>query len=88
MLILTRRAGESIVIGDGIKVHVIEIRGQQVRLGIEAPGDTPIYRKEIYQKIAEENRLAAEIGLSRLHSVMKGKEQTFFEDINRPLRND
>jgi len=74
MLILTRKAGERIVIGERIKVHVIEIRGQQVRLGIEAPGDTPIHREEVYQKIAEENRLAAQIGLNHIHSLMDGKE--------------
>lgn len=74
MLILTRKAGESIVIGDRIRVHVIEVRGQQVRLGIEAPGETSIHREEIYQKIAHENRLAAEIGLSHLQSLIAGKE--------------
>ncbi len=74
MLILTRKVGERIVIGERIKVHVIEIKGQQVRLGIEAPGDTPIHREEVYQKIAEENRLAAGIGLNHLHSLMEGKE--------------
>lgn len=74
MLILTRKIGETIVIGDRIKVHVIEIRGQQVRLGIEAPIDTPIFREEIYQKIAEENRLAAEIDVACLPSFIERKE--------------
>lgn len=74
MLILTRKAGECIVIGDRIKVHVIEVRGQQVRLGVEAPGDTPIHREEIYQKIAEENRLATRIELNHLIHLTEGKE--------------
>ncbi len=72
MLILTRKAGECIVIGESIKVHVIEIRGQQVRLGIEAPIDTPIHREEVYQKIAEENRLASGITLGHLDQITKG----------------
>ncbi len=74
MLILTRKIGETIVIGDRIKVHVIEVRGQQVRLGIEAPIDTPVFREEIYQKIAEENRLAAAIDVVHLHSIIDRKE--------------
>ncbi len=74
MLILTRKAGECIVIGERIKIRVIEIRGQQVRLGVEAPGDTPIHREEIYQKIAEENRLATRIELNHLAHLTEGKE--------------
>lgn len=74
MLILTRKEGESIVIGETIKIHIIEIRGRQVRLGIEAPEDTYIYREEIYQKIVEENRLATEIEIGRLPSILERKE--------------
>lgn len=74
MLILTRKVGERIVIGERINVYVIETKGQQVRLGIEAPGDIPIHREEVYQKIAEENRFAAGIGLNHLHSLLEGKE--------------
>ena len=60
MLILTRKIGESIYIGDGrIKVVVVEVKGNQVRLGIEAPPEEKIYREEIYQQILEENRTAA-----------------------------
>ncbi|MGB9697802.1 MAG: carbon storage regulator CsrA [Thermodesulfobacteriota bacterium] len=60
MLILTRKIGECIVIGDKIKVYVIDVRGKQVRLGIEAPVENVIYREEIFQKVIEENKLAAE----------------------------
>ncbi len=74
MLILTRKIGESIVIGDRIKIYVVEIKGQQVRLGIEAPIDTPVYRQEVYEKIAEENRLAAEIDLADFSSFLERKE--------------
>ena len=60
MLILTRKPGESIYIGDGIKVIIVEIKGNQIRVGIEAPADVRIYREEIYLQILEENKKAAE----------------------------
>lgn len=59
MLILTRKLGESITIGDDIKVSVLGIRGRQVRLGIDAPSNVVVHREEIYVKIREENRKAA-----------------------------
>ena len=59
MLILTRKLGESITIGDGsITVSVMEIKGRQVRLGIEAPANTPIHREEVFAKIKEANEQA------------------------------
>ena len=51
MLVLTRRLGESIAIDDDIKITVVQIKGKQVRLGIEAPRDTTIHREEIYRSI-------------------------------------
>ena len=60
MLVLTRRLGEGITIGSGIRVVILGIRGNQVRLGIEAPPETEVYRDEIYAKIVDENRRAAE----------------------------
>jgi carbon storage regulator len=53
MLVLTRSKGERIVIGEdgGIVVHIVEVRGNQVRLGIEAPKDVPVHRHEIFQRI-------------------------------------
>ena len=74
MLILTRKIGECIAIGDQIKVYVVEIRGKQVRLGIEAPSNAPIHREEIYQKILEENRQAAQIGVADFEQILSGKE--------------
>jgi carbon storage regulator len=59
MLVLTRKLGESVTIGDDIKVSVIDIKGRQVRLGIEAPSHMAIHREEIYAKIQEENQKAA-----------------------------
>ncbi len=61
MLILTRKVGESITIGDDIRVTVIGLKGQQVKLGIEAPAHTKVHRAEIYTRILEENRHAAEV---------------------------
>ena len=60
MLILTRRAGERVVIGDDVLVTVMEVSGQTVRLGIAAPQGLPIYREEIWLAVKEENRAAAE----------------------------
>jgi carbon storage regulator len=74
MLILTRKIGECIIIGDDIKVHVVEIRGKQVRLGIEAPTHAPIYRQEVYQKILEENRSAARLNPADFDQMINGRE--------------
>ncbi|MEI9479545.1 MAG: carbon storage regulator CsrA [Deltaproteobacteria bacterium] len=69
MLILTRKIGECITIGDHIRVYVVGIRGKQVRLGIEAPVDAIVHREEIYQRIVEENRLAAQLELNALDEI-------------------
>ncbi|HRJ27489.1 MAG TPA: carbon storage regulator CsrA [Fimbriimonadaceae bacterium] len=61
MLVLTRKLNQSIVIGDNVEVVVLEVRGEQVRLGIRAPKDVAVHRKEIYDQIQEENRAAADI---------------------------
>lgn len=58
MLILTRKAGESVVVGNSIRITVIELTHGTVRLGFEAPTDVSIYREEIYQEIVEANRAA------------------------------
>lgn len=58
MLALTRKKGESLVINNNVEITVLEIRGDQIKLGITAPRDVPIYRKEIYIQIQEENQNA------------------------------
>lgn len=59
MLILTRKLGESIIIGDNIKIKVVEINNQQIRLGVDAPKDIIVHREEVYNKIKEENKLSS-----------------------------
>lgn len=60
MLILTRKPGESLYVGDDVKITIVEIKGHQIRVGIDAPRELRIYREEIYNLIKEENRQAAE----------------------------
>ncbi|MFP5413631.1 MAG: carbon storage regulator CsrA [Gammaproteobacteria bacterium] len=59
MLILTRRVGETIVIGDDVTVTVLGVKGNQVRLGVNAPRDLPVHREEIYERIQQEHQAAA-----------------------------
>lgn len=60
MLILTRKVNETIIIGEDIRVSLIEIRGDQVRLGVEAPRNIKVYREEVFSAIQEENRAAVQ----------------------------
>jgi carbon storage regulator len=59
MLRITRRAGERIILGDDVIIEVTEVRGQTVRLGIEAPRSVPVYREEIWLEVKRENEAAA-----------------------------
>ena len=61
MLVLTRKSGESITIGDAIVVNVLEIKGSQVKIGIDAPAGISVHRREVYDKIQQENVMAAGI---------------------------
>lgn len=60
MLVLTRKIGEGIAIGDDVKIIVMQIKGKQVRLGIKASPNTIVHREEVYQRILEENKAASE----------------------------
>jgi len=62
VLIITRRAGERIMVGDEISIEVMEIVGNSVRIGISAPRSVPVYREEIYTAVRDENRAAADAG--------------------------
>lgn len=55
MLILTRRSGETLVIGDDIRIKVLEVKGQQVRIGVTAPREVTVHREEIYNRINQGN---------------------------------
>jgi carbon storage regulator len=69
MLVLTRKLGENIRIGDSVKITVLEVRSGQVKRGIEAPPDVKVHREEIYVRIQEENRRA-----QRLHKMGSSPE--------------
>lgn len=62
MLVLSRQRDESIIIGDNVVVTVVDVRGDKVRLGIDAPVEIPVHRREVYEAIQRENRRASEIG--------------------------
>ena len=69
MLILTRKLGEKIAIGDDITITLIEIKGTQVKLGIEAPKHIEIHRQEVYERIRQENVSSSDINDSDLSSA-------------------
>jgi carbon storage regulator len=69
MLRITRRAGERVILGDDVIIEVIEIRGQTVRLGIEAPRSVPVYREEIWLEVKRENEAAAQAAGATLPDV-------------------
>jgi carbon storage regulator len=69
MLVLSRHRDESIMIGDDVVVTIVDIRGDKVRLGIEAPNDIPVHRQEVYEAIKRENRKANHIQPAELKSL-------------------
>lgn len=71
MLVLTRKLGESIAIDDHIKIRVVQIKGKQVRLGIEAPKDTKIHREEVYAAIQEQNEQSVQVTSDKTRSISK-----------------
>ena len=74
MLILTRKIGESIIIGDNIRVAVLEVRGRQIRLGIEAPPDIVVLREEIIQRLTNENLRAASFNYQDVQQAIRAIE--------------
>ena len=72
MLALTRKMGESLIVNNNIEITVLEIRGDQIKIGVSAPKDVPIYRKEVYLQIQEENKAALESGIpEELMNILK-----------------
>lgn len=75
MLALARKSNESIMLGNDIEITVLEIKGDQVKLGITAPKSVPIYRKEIYLQIQEENRQAVrEVDVEAVKNLFGGQQ--------------
>ena len=80
MLALTRKKGESIIIGDNIEIVILSVQGDMVKIGIEAPRSVPVNRKEIFVQILEQNRRAAERpvsaqDISNLFKIIQKKEK-------------
>lgn len=75
MLALTRKRGDSIIIGDDIEIVILSIQGEQVKLGIQAPRSVSVHRKEIYEQIMQENRTAVHnINVSGLKRLLGGEK--------------
>jgi len=71
MLALTRKKGEALMVNNNVEITILEVRGDQVKIGIEAPKDVPIYRKEVYLQIQEENKASfSPEGLDALKEFM------------------
>jgi carbon storage regulator len=73
MLVLSRKKDQAIMIGDNIELTIIEIQGDQVRIGINAPKNVSILRKELFLEIQDENKKAASSGIVDLGSIIKNK---------------
>ena len=69
MLVLSRHRDESIIIGDDVVVTIVDIRGDKVRLGIQAPQDIPVHRQEVYEAIKRENEKSARLEPSDTHAI-------------------
>ncbi len=71
MLALTRKKGEALMVNNNVEITILEVRGDQVKIGISAPKDVPIYRKEVYLQIQEENKASfSPEGLEALKEFM------------------
>ncbi len=69
MLVLTRKVGEGIIIGDDIKITIVELKGGGVRVGIDAPRDMKIHRQEVFDRIKQENKEATQWDIADLNEL-------------------
>jgi carbon storage regulator len=72
MLVLSRQRDESIIIGDNIVITIVDVRGDKVRLGIEAPREVSVHRREVYEAIQRENQQASQIQVDEARQVGRG----------------
>ena len=75
MLILTRKLGESIIIGENVQLSVVEINKNNIKIGINAPKDITIYREEVFEKIKEENEMSSTSGIVDLADISNKKNE-------------
>jgi len=75
MLVLTRRKGESIILGDDVEVKILELHGSQVKVGIQAPKSLSVHRKEVYLAIQRENKAAAQSAQKAAEETKEGQAQ-------------
>jgi carbon storage regulator len=91
MLVLSRQRDETIMIGDDVEITVVDIRGDKVRIGIEAPSKIAVHRKEVYEAIREENRRASRVsgeeldGLAQRLRVVRGEGAEAPEPKAKPV---
>jgi carbon storage regulator len=84
MLVLSRHRDESIIIGDDIVITVVDIRGDKVRLGINAPVEIPVHRQEVYEAIQRENRQAAQVDPNVARDAMSSQNDQRTRDRRPP----
>lgn len=76
MLVLTRKVGEALAIGDDVKIIVMQVKGKQVRLGVQAKPHIAVHREEVYHKIQEENQRAVHCDIESISSFQKNLKNT------------
>ena len=95
MLVLTRKLGQSIIINDNIEITILEVKGESVRIGVEAPREVSIYRHEIYEEIKRENQNTVQqssledisLAVDMLKTFVPDKKQDFKIVINKKNGN-
>ncbi len=88
MLVLTRKSNQSIMIGDDIEVSVLSIMGEKVRIGIQAPRDIPVFRKEVYLEIQQENVAAGASARAEVDDALKRLSSKRLDRVSPARRVD